>query len=225
MAQTTPEATISIDTDAKSDDASAAFAEQLDALRTAETRQRERAEQAAKGPPVLGAEQREAIIKQWEQQNGGLSTEQAAFLRDGNQRMVDNPGLLSAATRFARTHKHPEGSDEFFSATKDYFDRMGLDVVDHNLPLLPDTKSRKAKPVKSESEDWDAPSDRSIVSAPVSREWGTTSASGSVNGDRPGVVRLSAAQKEMARHSGISEADYARGVLRLRKEKEDGLHQ
>lgn len=57
-----------------------------------------------------------------------------------------------------------------------------------------------------------------VVSAPVSRE--TPSSSG--NGDRPGRITLSAAQKEAAKIAGISEAEYAKNVIRLRNEKANG---
>lgn len=61
----------------------------------------------------------------------------------------------------------------------------------------------------------------SLVSAPVSKE---TYANGSYDsyGDRPGTVRLTVSQKEAARFSGLTEAEYALQVLRLREEKANG---
>jgi hypothetical protein len=61
--------------------------------------------------------------------------------------------------------------------------------------------------------------DRRRTAAPVSR-----SAPG-VGGGNSNRVVLTEQQREMARLSGVSELDYARGVLRLQHEKRIGLRQ
>lgn len=59
-----------------------------------------------------------------------------------------------------------------------------------------------------------------IVSAPVNRE-----GSGSSNGNGGGGIRLSAAQREAAKLSGITEAEYAKQLVKYNKAKEEGLIQ
>lgn len=59
-----------------------------------------------------------------------------------------------------------------------------------------------------------------IVSAPVNRE-----GSGSSTGNGSGGIRLSAAQKEAAKLSGITEAEYAKQLVKYNKAKEEGLIQ
>jgi hypothetical protein len=61
-----------------------------------------------------------------------------------------------------------------------------------------------------------------MYAAPVSRE---TYANGGRDayGDRPGTIRLSVEQKDMARRLGQSEVEYARGLLEMReRDKEYG---
>lgn len=60
------------------------------------------------------------------------------------------------------------------------------------------------------------PQRRGIVSAPVSRE--SMSWTGRRE-DRPGSIRLSAAQVEAAKIAGISTVEYAKNLIRLREEK------
>ena len=62
--------------------------------------------------------------------------------------------------------------------------------------------------------------DRSLVSAPVSREtmgWSTGRTE-----SRPGRLTLSMAQREAAKIAGVSEAEYATQLLRLREAKDNG---
>lgn len=61
---------------------------------------------------------------------------------------------------------------------------------------------------------------RAVVSAPPSRE--VPSSDGVYRHDHPGRITLTAAQKESARISGISEAEYAQQLIRLRQEKDAG---
>lgn len=79
---------------------------------------------------------------------------------------------------------------------------------------------REKPRTNSEQDEYEEPQPRtrsSMVSAPVSREAPPDS-----KGERPGQVRLSVAQKEAARISGLSEKEYAEQVLKLRNEKLNG---
>lgn len=75
---------------------------------------------------------------------------------------------------------------------------------------------RKETPAAPEPEDNVQPQRRAseVVSAPVSRE--APSSSGT---ERPGRITLTVAQKEAAKMAGITEAEYAKQLLRLRQEK------
>jgi hypothetical protein len=216
-----PEATVSIDTDKSIDDVSAdareAFAGQLDAVKKEE----QAAKDKAAGPPVLSPERREDVLRQWQQE--GLSNEAATFLK-ANRHMLDIPGVLNAAVKHAHLHGYETDTPEYFDSIRDYYSNRGLnpEVQDDNpLPLLPGTRTpRKTRVPKDDEEDWSPSGRGSIVSAPVSRDL-----PGSNYGEREGIVRLSVQQKEHAKAAGVSLEEYAKGVLRLRKEKEDGMHQ
>lgn len=211
---TAPETSISIDTNAPvqdvADEASVAFQKQIDALRAAEQR---------KQPMAAPPQSHDDILKQWKR--GGLSDIQENFLR-ANPEMIDNPGILEAANNYAHLAGHEANTDAHFDAVKSYW---------HKHMTLPaavaDTSEAEDRPRKSKSRDDDdepsRSSNRSLYSAPVSRE--APGMGYNSDGERPGTVRLTAAMKEHARAAGISEAEYARGVLRLREEKKDGLHQ
>ncbi len=74
--------------------------------------------------------------------------------------------------------------------------------------------------IVNEKEEEDEPRERTrFMSAPVSRE-----APVNAQGERPGKVTLSVAQKEAAKIAGISEKEYAEQVLELRKHKSNGLY-
>lgn len=104
-----------------------------------------------------------------------------------------------------------EGNEPY---SQDYFERLEQ--------LL----GMREKPVNMETvepeDEYTAPEPRkrsSMVSAPVSRE-----APSSANGDRPGQIRLSLAQKEAAKIAGITEAEYAKQIIELKKQKANGLY-
>jgi hypothetical protein len=131
-----------------------------------------------------------------------------------NPEMLSNPGLVAEAEQEAYQAGHLPYSDIFHEAVKNSFQSK---LTAKNSPP-------PSPPMAYEVKSYDLPEPRNntaFVSAPVSRE---TQANGSYNsyGERPGRVTLSRAQKEAARLSGISEAEYAAQVLRLREEKEAG---
>jgi len=72
--------------------------------------------------------------------------------------------------------------------------------------------------IVNEKEEDDEPRERTrFMSAPVSRE-----APANAQGERPGKVTLSVAQKEAAKIAGITEKEYAEQVMELRKHKANG---
>jgi|ERR1700730_3590112 hypothetical protein len=76
-----------------------------------------------------------------------------------------------------------------------------------------------------EHEDYEPPSERktrSIVSAPVSREYGYSALQGGSGGERSGKVHMTPAMKESARISGLTELEYAEQVIELRRRKSEG---
>jgi hypothetical protein len=218
LPETPPELSVAIDTDVTpkemADDPSSALLKQIDALRQSEQAAKDRLAQAAAIP-----HSRAETIARWQQ--AGMTAKQAAFLNN-NPEMVDEPNMLEIATRAAHLAGHAADTDDFFSAVSSHFNKYSR----------PDDASKAediAEPVEAKINRYSEPSEASspransasMFSAPVSRE---TQANGSYNsyGDRPGRVTLSVAQKEAARFAGISEVDYAKGVLELRERKANG---
>jgi len=102
---------------------------------------------------------------------------------------------------------HELYSPAFHRAVKSNFDRM--------IAPLP-----KTSPAPEYFEPLPEASTRSIVSAPVSRDYVPTSN----RGERPGIVRLSAEERDMARRLNMSEKDYALGKLENEQRKRDGYY-
>lgn len=216
LADTPPGVSVAIDTDATpkeiADDPSAALLKQIEALRQSEKTAKDRAAQIAESPSPQSHDQ---ILEQW--QRAGLSDAQARFLR-ANPSMIGLPSVLEAATAYAHHRGHAVDTPEYFEAVKSNFEKH----------INPPEDTSEAEPVAVKVHKYGEPSEASpsrasasMFSAPVSRE---TQANGSYNsyGDRPGRVTLSVAQKEAARFAGVSEADYAKGVLELRERKASG---
>jgi len=122
----------------------------------------------------------------------------AAWLREnrdhlGNQKTID---------KMFRAHADAL-DDGIIPDTRDYFDyiegRLGINKSDDGYY---DATEPAAKPIQRR---------QSPASAPVSR-------SGSAPGTRPNVVRLGAAEREMASMMGMTDQEYARNKLALQKE-------
>jgi hypothetical protein len=169
---------------------------------------------------AVAPDSREAIIQRW--QKAGLTDHQAGFLRE-NPELIDDPGTLEAAVAHARMKGHEIDSPQYFDEVRGYADRH----------LGPPPKDEYAlddepyQPSKSESlpDDYEPPSrsrTRSIVSAPVSKDWGYSATSGAVNGERPGQVHMTPGMKEAAKMSGLTELEYAQQVIELRRRKSEG---
>jgi hypothetical protein len=84
------------------------------------------------------------------------------------------------------------------------------------MPASAEVERRPTPSMNTEPADQPA----RVVSAPVSRE--TPSWSGGKGTGRSSRVTLTPAMKEAARIAGVSEEDYARGLMRLAEEKERG---
>lgn len=95
---------------------------------------------------------------------------------------------------------HEAYSPEYFESLETH---LGLRTADESEPEPVVQKQKVTTP---------------MVSAPVSRDV----PSSSHRPTKPGEVKLSAAQKEAAKASGITETEYAKQVLRLQNEKMNG---
>ncbi len=119
--------------------------------------------------------------------------------------------ILNDQRRFAKLNSlHWDAID----AGHEEYTQPYLDYIEVGLGL------REPPMVNNVEEDDESPQRiRSMVSAPVSRE-----APANSQGERPGRVTLSAAQKEAAKIAGVSEKDYAEQVLKLREAKSNGYY-
>jgi hypothetical protein len=181
--------------DDASDDASEAFKKQIEALRQSEEIHRDRAAQAYQEARV------QQILKE-------------------NPEMVRNPALVAEAEKEAFEAGHLAYSDVFHEDVRSRFQTKL--AAKTSPPPEPSAVEEALEGARHPAARMDLPEPRHsnsfVVSAPVSRETGATGYS-----DRAqGRVRLTAAMKEAARIAGISEAEYAAQVLRLREEKEAG---
>jgi len=117
--------------------------------------------------------------------------------------------ILNDQRKFAKLNSlHWDAID----AGHDEYTQPYLDYIEIGLGL------REPPMTRVDEEDDEPPQrNRSMVSAPVSRE-----APANSQGERPGRVTLSLAQKEAAKIAGIDEKTYAENLLKLRQEKMNG---
>jgi hypothetical protein len=199
------------------DEATAALLHQLAHLRASEQAQKEfatqvaaqRAAQMAAPAPTLpdGPEVRIAI---WRQQ--GLTDDDASFLQQRPD-MVNNPALTRLAYGLTLQAGVPRDSPDFAAAMEGNFASLLNRAQAQSQPAAADPAGFFApRPAPSPAAVHEQRA--SIVSAPVSRR--------EVGGHRelsPSQVRLSAAEVEMAKASGVTERQYAEGKLRMMKLK------
>jgi phage I-like protein len=105
--------------------------------------------------------------------------------------------------------------------TKDYFRFMDheldrLQSRQHPTEVVQEMRTRVAQDHQQERPQPVPPPSRPLVSAPVSRE---PSAYG---GNSPTRIRLSAEQIEVAKRAGITEAEYAKQLMKLNEMKANG---
>lgn len=127
-----------------------------------------------------------------------LSPRSAAWVRN-HPEYATNPKLyqkMLAAHNLAVSDDIEPDSDDYFDAIE-----TTLRIRNAALSYDDDASSQAAKPVQRRS---------SPPAAPVSR-------SGSGTGSRPNVVRLSAEEREMASLMGMTDQEYAKSKMELKK--------
>jgi hypothetical protein len=191
-----PDVVMSVDTDLSADDASEQFKKQIDALRHSEQIQRQRVSDA----------------QQVEQVRNYISQHPA---------MLENPGLLKLAAHEVGNGDHglEAHSPEFFNLVKANFENRMRRLNE------PDDLSPSAETPKF----FEPPEPRgspSMFSAPVSRSIPGSSpeATEVASGRKASRVTLSIEQKDMARRLGQTEAEYALGLLELKRRKDGGFY-
>lgn len=189
-------------------DASVAFQRQIDALRKSEAAQRQR--QAQQVPTSRAGR----IL---EYRNAGFSDDQSQYFTALEQ----NPDLTHQAIMAAREQGGvDEGSQVFHDAVRHHFEQLSAGAPTVRTP--PPEAPLEPSPRANEFFEAPASSRRSVggmVSAPVSRNVPSTTYN-----ERPGRVTLSAQEKELCRHTGQSEVDYARGKIQLEEDKRNGRY-
>jgi hypothetical protein len=113
--------------------------------------------------------------------------------------------LLEPAFQLSQLRGLQRGSKEYFS------------FLDKQLGYGQEEPRRASRHQQREADEYEEHEPRRVA-APVSRSGGGGSKL------KPGQVMLTAAEREAARFSGVSEAEYAAQKVRLREEKQMGLH-
>lgn len=151
--------------------------------------------------------------------------QQQAQQPQGDQ--LDRTNLPQTAKNWLRAH--PEYLTDPRKNAK--IQSLHWDVLDENhepfsaayYVSLEEKLGLRSKPrqnvAEEEFEDDNPPPRKAIVSAPVSRE-----APSSTGNRQPGLVRLTSAQREAAKMAGITEAEYAKQVIELNKQKANGAY-
>ena len=210
-----PEPVAAIEPATDTDEATATLLQQLQHLRASEQAQREfatqvaaqRAAQMAAPEPTLPADPK-ARIALWRTQ--GLTDEDAAFLSE-HLEMAAEPRLTRLASDEAAEHRQ-RGTDDHRRLTKEIFDQhLALQQPAPAAPVQPAPAFFAPPSPVSER-----PGPASYVSAPVSRH-----AAGSPR-KLSRSVRLSPAEIEMAKASGVSETEYGRQKLIMMARKANG---
>jgi hypothetical protein len=196
--------------DEATDEATLRLRRQIEALKQAEEYQRQ-ATTTPQRPPS-----REEKLAQW--RRAGLSEADERLFAE-NPAMIDYDRLTALAAKEAANH-HPRGSDDHREATRQIFNEQmaRLQAQATPAPAQPSPDFFRPPPPPPAPE----PSrEASYVSAPVSR--------GDVGGYQrdpsPSSVRLTPEQKQIAAASGISEVDYAKNLILMRKQIANGERQ
>jgi hypothetical protein len=166
----------------------------------------------------------------WKQ--NGLTSEQEQFLLAGSPTIIDE--LTRFAGQQAVAQGHQAGSAEHEQAAQKIFHDNLEYLREQARQHTPAQQSNEPLPTADNIESamtnnfFRPPTPKPVrqhvpVSAPVSRTVPTGS------GSRPdwetGKTVLTAEEKEHARLAGVSETDYARGKLRLQRERAEGIRQ
>lgn len=199
---------------ATADEAALALKRQIEALHQSEQLQRQhQAAQMAQNVPTT----REGKLSLWESQ--GASAAELKFL-EANPELIDLPQLTARAAAEASQQGHERGSEAHMEATKKLFHEH-LSQLQTQAAANPATQETPAFFRPAAIRKPAAPSPANYVSAPVSREV----PSGGYREPSLSQVKLSPEELEIARGLGLSDTQYARGKLRLEKEKARGERQ
>jgi hypothetical protein len=161
-------------------------------------------EEAAKAPPQ--AEPVADPVEHLARQMGAAGfTRSASWIRQHPEYAKDERMYrrMLAAHNLAETDGCAIDSDA-------YFDHVETTLGLRRAPAEPDTD-----PADSPLSEAAAPIQRRAAppAAPVTR-------SGTINGTRPGTIRLTAQQREAAQMSGLTDEEYARELVRLEREQQ-----
>jgi hypothetical protein len=196
----------------------------LKQLRQSEAYQKQQREAAMAAQRTLPT--REQRLEQWKQQ--GLTDAEASWMRD-RPALIDRPEVTQHAVAAALHSGLERGTDDFHTAVENNFNTIMAKIEaaaaaanPANQPTPEDDPARFSLETEPSPPELALTPDRShIVSAPVSRD----RAPGGYREQDPRHVRLSAAEQQIARASGISDVQYAANKLRMEREKRNGERQ
>lgn len=201
---------------AKADEAALALRKQLEQIRASEQLQRHQqaAQTALLSQQPLSREQK---LDLWKSQ--GVPEVEINFLRE-HPLMVDFPEITRQAAAEAM-QVHERDSAPYWETIEMNFEKHLANMQQKQTAAANPEQQAPAffrpAPIRTPA----APSPANYVSAPVSREV----PSGGHREPSLNQVRLSPEELEIARGLGISTTEYARGKLRLEKEKARGERQ
>lgn len=169
------------------------------------------------------------------QQQKSLAERQAQWLQQQRQQQaqqgdqLDQTNLPQRAKEWLRAHPEylndPRKNAKLQALHWDVKDETGEEFTDRYFTRVEELLGmRKAQQREDYEDDPPVRQERrsAPVSAPVSREAPATSG-GKVNSTSQ--VRLTAAQREAAKLAGITEAEYAKNLIKMNQAKTDGLIQ
>ena len=172
-------------------------------------RQVQAARMAQQRPPT-----RDELLEHWKAQ--GLSDANAAFLK-ANPDLIDGHELTILASNQATQEGHVLDTPEHREATKVIFHKWMAEAHQTAAAKINEPPPKFFEPTPAPSASRQQPSKSSHYSAPVSREL-----PGDYRAPDPRQVRLTAAEAEAAKISGISAAEYARQKLKYEQMKARG---
>jgi hypothetical protein len=161
----------------------------------------------------------------------GLSESMFHYLRQRPQ-LAAQPQLAHAAHAFAQHHGNQPDSPEYFNFIDSLIRHQMPTPGQHDAPMsAPETAPPSAPPPNPagppvahiDVERTAGPEPESAMAAHVAAPPSRGYVPGFEPEESPNTVRLSPAEREHARASGVSEMEYAKQKLRMNKAKRDGL--
>jgi len=205
--ESNPEAVQAEQAAIEADAAANALKAQLAAHRQAEALQQAQHQQAAVAAPHAPVT-REQKLEAW-----GLSESEKSFLI-AHPEMLDNDPVLAAAIQTATRAGVARSAPEFLPTVRKNFDVHLRHFQEQARAESPAFFRPEAPRMPSQ------PSPASFTSAPVSR--GDVASGERLSRPDNNKVRLSAEEMDMAKLSGISVEEYAKGKLTLQRKKLSG---